>query len=369
MNKDQDIIDCLRLINSPKVGPVTFYKLLETYQTPEEALRQLEKRHDVIPFSKAEAEKELAKARKAGLQLLLYSDKEYPQNLKRLEDAPPVLYVRGNVSCLENPLAVSVVGARNASVSGRKLAAQIAYDLTNNKVTVVSGMARGIDAAAHKGALHAQNRQGPTVAVLGTGADVIYPKENTELYQQICEQGAVISEFPAGTEPQAANFPRRNRIVSALGLGTLVIEATLNSGSLITARLALEQGREVFAVPGFPTDGRAAGPNKLIKEGAALIENAGDILNILCATNRHIINEQLSLDLTQSPSRAKDTGKSTGCEEKTKIIDYLSCDGVYVDEIIRLTGLPPAEVMSELLNLELQGIIERQTGNKVALVK
>ena len=357
---DTEILARLRLINTDGIGPVTFYKLLKTCRSAENALRSLPPKFHPAPL--AAAEREISLARAKGIKILAFDNPEYPQKLRELEDAPPFLYVKGRTDILNRSPAVSVVGARNASINGRKLA---------------SGMARGIDAASHKGAMYALEQNGPTVAVLGTGADIVYPAENFSLYEQIAAQGAVISEFPLGTEAQSGNFPRRNRIVSALADAVLVVEAGIHSGSLITARLALEQGRDVFAVPGSPVEARAAGPNKLIRDGAFLAEGAEDILNGLNLARCRKIKplppvaaEDLfakpldkvenNVDIPQQPDQT---------EKKPKVIDFLTAEGVYVDEIIRATGLEPAAVSLELLELEMAGRIERQVGNKVALIK
>ena len=273
-------------------------------------------------------------------------------------------------------MSLSIVGARNATIKGRKTASRIAYELTNNGIMIVSGMARGIDAASHKGAMYAQEQNGATIAVLGTGVDVAYPQENTELYRQIVKQGVVISEFPLGTQPQSNNFPRRNRIVAALSLGTLVIEATLHSGSLITAKLALEQGKDIFAVPGTPDDPRAAGPNRLIKDGAVLVENSDDILQVLCANNTMELKAQMALPLAEPhpvkispPLSIAENKPATTIEQNAKIIDYLDYEGITVDEVIRASGKDAAEIAMALLELELDGKIVRQPGDKVALLK
>lgn len=374
MRSDKEIISWLRLINTENIGPVTFYKLLETYQSAENALEHLPPRYKT--FTSKQAENELSLARSKGIEIITYHDDSYPDNLKDLEDAPPILYVKGNLETLNHPLAVSIVGARNASINGRKMASKIAYELTNNDVLVISGMARGIDSAAHKGAMHAKNQCGPTIAVLGTGVDVVYPSENKSLYEQIVAQGAVISEFSLGTEPQSGNFPRRNRIVSALSTGTLVVEASLHSGSLITARLALEQGRDVFAIPGSPVEARSLGPNKLIKDGAVLIESSEDILNILSITNNHQIKklshrqpkDLFAIPLDKVKNNVDIPQQSPSGNLQTKVLDYLTAEGVYVDEIIRSSGLDAATVSLELLELEMDGRIERQVGNKVALI-
>lgn len=372
---ETEILARLRLINTEGIGPISFYKLLDNYHTAEEALKNLPPKFRL--FSEAQAEYELKLAQSKNIKLIAFDDSVYPQKLRELEDAPPFIYVLGRTDILNHTPSVAIVGARNASINGRKLASKIAYDLTNSNVLVISGMARGIDTAAHKGAMYALNQQGPTIAVLGTGADVVYPAENQAVYEQIAEQGAVVSEFLLGTSAQSNNFPRRNRIVSALADATLVVEAGIHSGSLITARLALEQGRDVFAVPGSPIEARATGPNKLIREGAFLAESAEDILSNLNLSRHKKIKplprasqEDLfakpldkvknNVDIPQQPDNSK---------SELKVIDCLTAEGVYVDEIIRATGLDSATVSLELLELEMDGRIERQVGNKVALIK
>ena len=374
MAAENKILDYIQLINSANIGPVTFYKLLRQYGSAEAALAALPAGRRT--FSRSAAQKELELARRQNIRLLAFDDPEYPENLRAAEDAPPVIYVRGQINCLRQPLSLSIVGARNASLNGRKLASQISCELTSQGIMIVSGMARGIDTAAHKGAMFALNRSGSTVAGLGTGIDIAYPAENQKLCEQIAGQGAVISEFPLGTEPSAGNFPRRNRIVSALTDGTLVVEASLHSGSLITARLALEQGRDVFAVPGFPTDERSAGPNKLIKDGAFLVENAEDILNVLSADARRKIPQTprpVQTDLFVKPldkeSKTADIPDTASPDRETDILSLLTPAGVYVDELIRVSGLDSAAVSLRLLELEMEGRIERQVGNKVALIK
>lgn len=374
MAAENKILDYIQLINSANIGPITFYKLLRQYGSAEAALAALPAGRRT--FSRSAAQKEFELARRQNIRLLAFDDPEYPENLRAAEDAPPVIYVRGQITCLRQPLSLSIVGARNASLNGRKLASQISCELTSQGVMIVSGMARGIDTAAHKGAMFALNRTGSTVAVLGTGIDIAYPAENQKLCEQIAGQGAVISEFPLGTEPSAGNFPRRNRIVSALTDGTLVVEASLHSGSLITARLALEQGRDVFAVPGFPTDERSAGPNKLIKDGAFLVENAEDILNVLSADARRKIPRTprpVQTDLFVKPldkeSKTADIPDTASPDRETDILSLLTPAGVYVDELIRFSGLDSAAVSLRLLELEMEGRIERQVGNKVALIK
>lgn len=369
--EEKELINWIRLINTENIGPITFYKLLNEYQNADNALAHISTRYKLFPLEHAKQELKLAKAK--GIQIISYHDEAYPANLKHIADTPPLLYVLGNAELLNHPLSLSIVGARNASINGRKLASRIAFDLTNNDVLIVSGMARGIDTAAHKGAMYAQNQQGPTIAVLGTGVDIIYPPENKDLYAEIAAHGVLISEFPLSTDPQTNNFPRRNRIVSALSSGTLVVEANLNSGSLITARLALEQNRDVFAVPGSPLDGRSLGTNKLIKDGAILVEDFNDILSHLdysnCSTIKPLCPAR-NLNLFDKPlDKVQNNVDIPKHNKPSSIIEYLDFDGVYVDEIIRISNLSSAEVAMQILEMEMEGTIERCPGNKVALIK
>lgn len=371
MKQNQELVDWIQLINCENVGPITFYKLLAMFKDAHTALRELPKFPKYKIFPRSQAERELELAQSQNIHIINRLSPYYPENLKQIEDAPPVLYVAGNLEALQHPVSLSIVGARNASINGRKIASKIAFDLTNADVMIISGMARGIDSAAHKGAMYAKEQCGPTIAVLGTGVDVIYPLENQKLYEQIRKCGAIISEFPLGITAQANNFPRRNRIVSALSMGTLVVEATLHSGSLITARLALEQGKDIFAIPGSPQDARAFGPNKLIKDGASLVENSNDILEQLQLNNKKQITQYVDiLEKNADIPKLLDL-----CEPKIEkatfgsILDYLSREGVYVDEIIRASGWSASEVSFALLELELNGKLERQVGNKVALIK
>lgn len=376
MANEQEIIDFIRLINTENIGPITFYKLLQKFKSVSNALKHLPQRF--TPYSSSLAQRELELAHKLGIHILTFADDSYPQRLRHIDDAPPILYVKGNIECLNSPKVLAIAGARNASLPGRKLASQIAFDLTNSEVMVVSGLARGIDTSAHKGALYAKEQQGQTIAVLGTGVDVIYPKENKQTYDTIAAQGAIVSEFPLGTQPSATNFPRRNRIISGLSDGTLIIEATLHSGSLITAGFALEQGREVYAVPGSPNDARSHGPNKLIKEGATLIESAQDILETLTSHDfKHPHPKLKQGDLFAKPL---DKGTKTtdipdtqspllSSPEQADILQYLTPEGVGIDEIIRSSGLDSSTLSLRLLELELDGKIEYLAGNKVALIK
>ena len=272
-------IDRLRLIRSENIGPVSFRQLLNRYGAATTALDALPdlarrggRRKALRIATVANAEQEMEAVVALGGRHIFIGEPDYPLPLAQISDAPPALSLLGRSDMLAKP-TIGIVGARNASTNGKRFAEALARTLAKGGIVVASGLARGIDAAAHTGAL-----AGDTVAVVAGGADVIYPKENTTLYESIRKHGAILSEMPPGTEPTARHFPNRNRIISGLSLGVVVVEAALRSGSLITARQAGEQGREVFAVPGFPLDPRARGTNDLIRNGATLIESADDIL-------------------------------------------------------------------------------------------
>lgn len=370
MTTDKERIAQIRLINTENIGAITYHKLINRFGSAEKALENLPPRF--IPFSKDKAEAEIKKAHKIGCQIIGYDDKDYPQILKHISDAPPLIYALGNPELLNHTPSVAIVGSRNATVNGRKIASRIAYELTEENVIVVSGMARGIDSSAHKGALYAKDQQGATIAVLGTGIDIIYPEENSNLYQQIIKQGLIISEFPLGTTPQAQNFPRRNRIVAGISSGTLVVEANLQSGSLITARLAIEQNRDVFAVPGSPLESRSSGTNQLIKDGAILVENAEDILPHLSQPLRPLPQKQTLKErelIDNLLDKEKNNVDIPQKQEDENLLDYLSRDGTYIDDIIRQSGLDSGTLSARLLDLELEGKIEHLPGNKVALLK
>ncbi len=353
-------LDWLRLIRSENVGPVVFRQLLERYGNPAAALEALpelarragaRRRIRVCPPAEAEAEAEAAA--RAGVRLLALCEPAYPALLKTLDDAPPLLCVLGDPAALALD-SLGIVGARNASANGRRFAGRLAADIAAAGLAVTSGMARGIDTAAHRGALPR-----PTVAVLAGGVDIIYPPENEALHAEIRERGAVISEVPLGTTPQARHFPRRNRLISGLSLGVAVVEAAKRSGSLITARYAGDQGREVFAVPGSPLDPRAAGCNQLLRDGATLIESAADILAALGALRRPAEGDG---GFDQAVAPAPEAAPS----ERADIEELLGADPILVDDLVRLSGLPVAVVHGVLLELELAGRVERHPGNRFA---
>lgn len=358
---DAERLNRLRLIRSENVGPVTFRRLLERFGSAAVALTALPElarrggRPSVHICSQAEAEAELQAIARCGARLIIFGDEAYPAALATIDDAPASLAVTGNARLLHRA-SVAVVGSRNASLNGRRLAHDIARDIGIGGFVVVSGMARGIDADAHRGALATG-----TVAVLAGGVDVCYPQENASLYASIREVGALVSEAPVGTAPQARHFPRRNRIISGLSLGVVVIEASLRSGSLITARMAAEQGRDVFAVPGSPLDPRARGCNDLLRQGAVLTESAADVLAQLRGL-------AASAAPPAPPIPLPEMGEEEIDEARRLVAETLSPTPVAVDEIIRTCQLSPAQVSTILLEWELAGRLERHAGNRVSLI-
>lgn len=359
--EEKYLIDWIRLMGAENVGPSTFRHLLKRYGSPAEALKALPEiarrgGKQTIKIPEIEfAQEQLHQARQHSASVLTWDDSEYPPYLKAIETAPPILYVKGNKKLLFKQ-AFGVVGSRNASLNGMKFAGEISKSLGHSGLSIISGLAIGIDAAAHWGALDTG-----TIAVLGGGLDVVYPKENSKLQEAIGQEGLLISEFSFGTPPAAHHFPRRNRIIAGLSSGVLVVEARVQSGSMITAMYASEFGREVFAVPGFPYDPRSEGPNKLIAEGASLVRNVEDIINNLPA-NLNLANAFDPKDYFPTPGP-----EVKGLAEmKSKIVELLSYSPVEVDAIIRHTGLSPAYVWDVMLELELSGKIERHSGNKVS---
>lgn len=362
---EQEKIARLRLIRTENVGPVTFKQLISRYETAEQAIEILpdlakrggRKKPLIVPTS-AKIDKELADLEKHDGRLVVLGDELYPTSLAVTEDAPPVMMALGNVDLL-NKNCFAIVGARNASVIGLKIATNFAAKLGEGGYIISSGMARGIDAAAHRGALTTG-----TIAVLAGGADIIYPRENADIYNSLKETGLILSEMPFGVQPQARHFPRRNRIISGLALGVLIVEATQKSGTLITARLAAEQGREVFAIPGSPLDPRSKGPNSLIKQGAQLTETVDDILEVLQLMNEKGMREP-QYDLFQSEQQVHEN--QSVLEDATSTIkEKLSHTAVAIDDLIRVTELTPSLVQTVLLDLELAGEITRHAGNRVS---
>ncbi|HVH76032.1 MAG TPA: DNA-processing protein DprA [Stellaceae bacterium] len=370
----QERLDWLRLARTETVGPITFYAMLRRFGSAAAALealprlaRKSERARPVAACSRAEAEAELLALGRFGAGILCWGEPEYPEALAAIEDAPPVVAVIGRAELLGRPM-VAVVGARNASANGRRLARELAAGLGEGGLVVTSGLARGIDAAAHAGALATG-----TVAVVAGGIDVVYPEENRGLYEAIARDGAIVAELPPGTEPQARHFPRRNRIISGMALAVLVVEAAARSGSLITARYALEQGRDVFAVPGSPLDPRCRGTNDLIRNGASLTEAAEDILTPLAPLLRGAAplpraSPPPPLPAIPMPPAAAPAAESLAAEGGLALIlERLGPTPVAVDELIRQCQLSAAAVATLLLELELSGRVERHPGNLVSL--
>jgi DNA processing protein len=373
---DQELIDRLRLIRTENVGPATFFALIRRYGTAARALDALPElarrggriKAPAIP-SAADAERELETARKLGARIVAFDDPPYPPAFKAADGAPPLFYLRGEAGLLGRR-AVAVVGARNASAAGVRFARRLAAELAEAGLLVVSGLARGIDGAAHQGALDAGPSAGGTLAVLAGGIDQVYPPEHAGLYENILASGAgaVLSERPPGLVARERDFPKRNRLIAGLSLGVAVVEAAFRSGSLITARLANEQGREVFAVPGSPLDPRCRGANDLIRQGATLTESAADILNVLdgaAAPRRGVAAESQALESERESFAAAD-GPALA-EARARVLAALGPTPVEVDEIVRQCQLSAPIVQAALLELELAGRLARHSGNRVAL--
>jgi DNA processing protein len=306
--------------------------------------------------------RELELVRKAGINIVTYQDELYPVKLLEIYDRPVFLYLQGKLT--SDDINIAVVGSRLASTYGKYTTERISRELAGLGLTVVSGLARGIDSAAHRGALAARGR---TIAVLGSGLDIVYPPENKKLFATIIEQGAVISELPLGSPPVAFNFPARNRIISGMSYGVVVVEAGEKSGSLITAKLALEQGREVFAVPGSIDSAGARGTNKLIKQGAKLIENTDDILEEILPQLEK--TKVFSASSVSRPEAIKPPVKTELSKTDQEIVDIVSGGCLHIDEIITGTGLSPAEISSTLMALELKGLIQQHPGKYFSLKK
>jgi DNA processing protein len=361
---DAERIDRLRLIRSDNVGPRTFRSLLAHFGSARSALVRLPElarrggaSRPIRLCSEEDARSELAASRKLGIQLLAPEEAGYPPRLAMLEDAPPLLGVRGALDTLMRPM-IAIVGSRNASGAGLKFASQLAHELGEAGFVIISGLARGIDQSAHRASVASG-----TVAVLAGGHDRIYPPEHADLLAQIIEShGAAISEMPLGHEPRARDFPRRNRLISGAALGVVVVEAAQRSGSLITARMAAEQGREVFAVPGSPLDPRAAGTNDLIKQGATLVTEAADIINAVAP----ILERPVMLKLSEDDGEELDGDPQTN--DRAVITGLLGPSPVSIDDLIRMSGASPTVVRTVLLELELAGKLERHGGGLVSLL-
>lgn len=356
---EEDNLSVLRLIRSRRVGPTTFKRLLHEHGSAKAALEALPEVariagvKDYAAFSIAEAEAELRAGQRAGARLLCYGSADYPAQLMELDDPPAVLWALGRIELLATPL-VALVGARNASSLGRRMTQAIAQELGQGGVTVVSGLARGIDIIAHETTLDTG-----TIAVQAGGIDVIYPQENKELAGRIAETGLRLSEGPPGLQPQARHFPQRNRIISGLSQAVVVIEAAPQSGSLITARCALDQGREVMAVPGHPFDGRAGGCNQLLRDGALLVRGGRDVLEALILEGP----TETTPDPPPMPERTP-----APSDLAARLLDLLGPSPTPEDQVIRDLGVSASEFAVALLPLELDGLVLRHPGGKISRV-
>lgn len=363
LEADEDLLSWIQLARSENVGPLTFHRLLQKYKTPQRALEYLpslaaqgglKRPLKIAPRDKVE--KELRATRAFGADIITFENPLYPCLLRHIDSAPPVVTAKGKLALLQEPL-FAIVGARNASAMGKKMAHHIAHDLSALGWVITSGLARGIDEAVHRGSLV----QG-TIAVLAGGIDVPYPPENEVLYNQIAQEGVLIAESSLGTQPHATLFPRRNRIISGMSRGTLVVEAALKSGSLVTARYAVEQGRDVFAIPGHPLDPRARGCNQLIKNGAILVENIEDITQE--------ISPQTPLFFKEDPPPLESNSVASFLDSTRHILnENLSYVPICVDELIRECQLSASDVWAVLLEMEIAGRLERLSGGKVTLIK
>jgi DNA processing protein len=355
---------------TPGLGPRTAGKLLSEFGTPDAvfhaSLTALEAQH--IPASVAQAihsrqpmsaaAKELAQVQAAGCRLLTWDEPEYPSRLREIYDPPTILYIRGNVDLLSRPV-ISIVGSRRPTPYGNQIAERLARDLADRGIVIASGLARGIDVSAHRGALN--SRTGATIGVMGCGIDVVYPKENKKIYEQIEQKGLLISEFPMGTFAAPQNFPIRNRIIAGMALGVVVVEGAQYSGSSITARLAMEFGREVYGVPGNVTEPMSFGPNTLIKQGAKLVTGWEDVVEELPTPVR--------AELT--PVETASSEECTQIVEKSLlpglhlIYDLLSLDKTrHIDEIVEESGLNSSEVLANLFDLEMKGLVRQLPGKQ-----
>jgi DNA processing protein len=359
------------------IGPVTFKKLLLAFRSPRKILQaNLKELADIDGISESRVknicefdewnrvEREIEAinhyAVSQGIRVITYADSEYPENLRQIDDSPILLYAKGNI-IKEDKYAVAIVGSRDMSEYGKRVTSVIASELALCGLTIVSGMARGIDTVAHIEALKAGGR---SIAVLGCGIDSPYPPENIKLFNSLSENGCVISEFPFGTPPNRENFPKRNRLISGLSFGVVVAEAAKNSGSLITANCALDQGREVFAVPGNITSRHSEGTNSLIKKGAKLIQNANDILEELSPQLKSFIHFSKNTD---KDIFSKNHGKLEITDEEKAICYVLGSEPKHIDLIIRETKMPSARLLGLLLDLEIKGVVKQSGGQKFYL--
>lgn len=361
---DEQRLDWLQLTRSENVGPRTFSNLLGHFGSAGaalDALPELARRGGagrvIKIYPREAARREFEAAQRIGVAFVALDEASYPQRLRAIDDPPPLIAIRGAAETLAMPM-VAIVGARNASAAGARFAERIANDIGQAGFAVVSGLARGIDAAAHRASLGTG-----TVAVLAGGHDRIYPPEHEGLLVSILERGAALSEMPMGWEPRAHDFPRRNRLISGLALGVVIVEAAKRSGSLITARFALEQGREVFVVPGSPLDPRAEGSNGLLKQGAVVTTEAADVISVL----QPMIETSAKFTLKE-PEQGQPPSHLGDDRARAEIVSLLGPTPVLIDDLIRLSGRSASTVRIILLELDLAGRLTWQPGGRVALL-
>ncbi len=361
--------DWLRLIKSENVGPVTFQKLINKFGSATEALRGLPElshrgglKRPIRICPPEAAEQDMEAANNIGASFIAFGEPDYPKLLHQTDGAPPLICAKGRFELLNKP-SIAIVGSRNASAVGRKFSRTLAGEFGKADFTTVSGLARGIDTSVHEASI-----QTGTIAVVAGGIDIVYPPENGQLHNEIFEKGVVVSEMVPGIRPQARHFPRRNRLISGITLGTVVIEAALRSGSLITARLAAEQNREVFAVPGSPLDPRAGGTNKLIKDGAILVTKAQDVIDIISdIENRQIVQKDFFADADED-FIGFEPDEMPNMDIQQQVISLLSPAPTHIDDLARESGASISMVHSVLLELELAGRLERHTGQRVSII-
>ena len=397
---DEQRLDWLQLLRTESIGPKTFRRLINLHGGAAAALDAIpgiaaQRGRKIAIASRDDCARELDVLRENGASMLALGETDYPSALRAIDAAPPLISLKGKVEILQRPM-VAIIGSRNASAAGLAFTERLARDLAAAGFVIVSGLARGVDARAHRSTLGTG-----TVAALAGGLDRIYPREHEALAEQVAETGVLMSEMPMGWEPRGRDFPRRNRIVSGLSLGTVVIEAARNSGSLITARFAAEQGREVFAVPGSPLDPRAEGTNALLREGATLCTRAQDVIEALLPIigkdfgPPDLMREQpvpprepmwdeweaddeasvpsvdQSLELDEPPQKhfAVSPARVAGPDIRAHVVELMGPSPVSVDDLVRAADLSVAEVQGTLLDLELQGCLERHPGGMVSLIQ
>jgi DNA processing protein len=363
----ESLIDILRLIRSDNVGPVTFFNLVHQFGAAKNALDAIPdlaarggRRKPMLCYTVKDAEREIEQVEKLGARMLRFGDEEYPELLLTIYDPPPLVTVLGSPHIWKTRRNLAMVGSRNASANGYQLAKKLAADAGARGLTVISGLARGIDTAAHTGALATG-----TVAVMASGIDQVYPPENKGLYEAIVKQGAVLTEQPFGVAPHSRSFPGRNRIISGMALGTVVVEASLKSGSLITARFALEQDRDVFAVPGSPLDPRCKGTNNLLRQGAVVCESIEDVMQSLSREPKLTFREKERVDYGAVASVKTSDGELA--EARKLVSSKLGYSPVVVDELLVQCQITAGTLSLILLELELAGRLQRHTGHRVSL--